>query len=185
MRGEVLLLLADGLVILCLTRCLLQWARLDANHPLLHFCAQATDWLVKPLRKIAPPLGRWDIACVLAGWLLYHLAFMLITWVSLPNGFSAKIAAAHFLLAVLSVLKAGAYVLLLGLVIRVVVSFRDPYSALSATLQRIFIPILSPFSFLKLGRIDFSGSILALALWLWLSRLLPQLIRQLNLWLLQ
>ena len=48
MRGDLLILLSDGIVILCIARCLLQWAGLDANHPLARFCIQATDWLVKP-----------------------------------------------------------------------------------------------------------------------------------------
>ena len=43
MRGDLLILLSDGIVILCIARCLLQWAGLDANHPLARFCIQATD----------------------------------------------------------------------------------------------------------------------------------------------
>ena len=60
MLPKLLILFSDGLAIVCLARCLLQWAKLDYGYPLARFCAHTTDWLVKPLRKAAPPLGRWD-----------------------------------------------------------------------------------------------------------------------------
>ncbi|WP_416191713.1 YggT family protein [Neisseria sp. CCUG12390] len=184
MRGDLLLLLADGLVILCLTRCVLQWAKLDNRHPLMRFCIQMTDWLVRPLHKISPSYGKWDVACVLAGLILYYVVFMLIAFIGSPSGFGAKWIAANFLFALLNTLKAAAYVLLMGLVIRMVSSFSRPYSELSVIMQRIFEPLLRPFAFLRIGRIDFSGSVLVLMLWFWLSYLLPVLISRLNLWLL-
>ena len=46
MIAQMLILLADGLAIVCLSRCLLQWANLDYSHPLAQFCTQTTDWLV-------------------------------------------------------------------------------------------------------------------------------------------
>ena len=102
-----------------------------------------------------------------------------------PTAFSAKIIIANFILAVLNTIKSAAYVLLIGLFIRIVLSIKDPYSQLSVALERIYRPILSPVQFLKYGRYDFSGSILALLLWIWLSSLSPQITRQINLWLLQ
>ena len=184
MRSDVLILLSDGLVILCLTRFLLQWVQLDARHSLLHFCAHATEWLVKPLRKIIPSTPRRDWACILAGGMLYYLVYTFIALVMLPSGFDGKIIMANLLFAALGLLKSAAYVLLIGLVLRMMVSFSNPYSPLAATLQRVFEPILRPFAFLRINRYDFSGSVLALALWLWLSRFLPQLTAQINIWLL-
>lgn len=184
MRGDLLLLLADGLVILCLARFLLQWAQVSQDYPLMRFCVQTTNWLIEPLHKLALPSGRSDFACVLAGLLLYYVVFMLITFLGLPDGFSTKWVAANFLFALLNTLKAVAYVLLIGLIVRMVSSFSRPYSELSVIMQRIFEPILRPFAFLHIGRIDFSGSVLVLVLWFWLSYLLPVLISRLNLWLL-
>ncbi|WP_373746461.1 YggT family protein [Neisseria dentiae] len=184
MIAQMLILLADGLAIVCLSRCLLQWARLDYSHPLAQFCTQTTDWLVKPLRKAAPPLGRWDTACILAAVLLYYAAYTLASLIVLPGGFGAKIIAANLFFAVLGILKATAYVLLLGLVLRMVLSFKNPYSSLQASLHKVFEPLSRPFVFLRFRRYDFSGSVLALMLWFWLSAILPQLTAKLNLWLL-
>ena len=174
----------EALAIVCLARCLLQWAGLPFEHPLAQFCTQTTNWLVRPLRKATPPLGRWDLACVLACVLVYYLAFTLVLLLALPGGFGMRLMAANLLFTVLNLFKAAAYVLLLGLLLRMVLSFSKPYSPLLPVLHRIFEPLSRPFVFLKIGRFDFSGSVLVLVLWFWLSAILPQMISRLNLWLL-
>ena len=184
MFAKVILLLADVLAIVCLSRCLLQWAKLPFEHPLAQFCSQATNWLVKPLRKATPPLGRWDLACVLDCVLVYYLAFTLVLLLALPGGLGIKAMAANLFFTLLSLLKAAAYVLLLGLLLRMILSFSNPYTPLLAVLHRIFEPLSRPFVFLRIGRYDFSGSVLVLLLWFWLSAILPQLLSKLNLWLL-
>ena len=184
MMIKIILLLADVLAIVCLARCLWQWAGLPFEHPLAQFCTQTTNWLVRPLRKATPPLGRWDLACVLACVLVYYLAFTLVLLLALPGGFGMRLMAANLLFTVLNLFKAAAYVLLLGLLLRMVLSFSKPYSPLLPVLHRIFEPLSRPFVFIKIGRFDFSGSVLVLVLWFWLSAILPQMISRLNLWLL-
>ena len=139
---------------------------------------------MRPLRKATPPLGRWDLACVLACVLVYYLAFTLVLLLALPGGFGMRLMAANLLFTVLNLFKAAAYVLLLGLLLRMVLSFSKPNSPLLPVLHRIFEPLSRPFVFLKIGRFDFSGSVLVLVLWFWLSAILPQMISRLNLWLL-
>ena len=51
MRGDLLLLLADAIAILCITRFLLRYAGLAAEHPLLKFSIQATGWLDQTFGK--------------------------------------------------------------------------------------------------------------------------------------
>ena len=72
MRGDLLILLADGIVILCLARLFLQAAGLSENHALLAFSKRSTDWLVNPLHKILP-VKKYDPACLLSGLLLFRL----------------------------------------------------------------------------------------------------------------
>ncbi len=78
MRGDLLILLADGIVILCLARLFLQAAGLSENHALLAFSKRSTDWLVNPLHKILP-VKKYDPACLLSGLLLYYIVFTFIT----------------------------------------------------------------------------------------------------------
>ncbi|STZ77190.1 YggT family protein [Bergeriella denitrificans] len=185
MRGDLLILLSDGLAILCLARFLLQWAGLDSRHPLAAFCRQITGWLVAPLARLLPAGGNKEWACILAVFLLYYAVFTVMALLALPGGFGTKIIAANLILAALGLLKSAAYVLLIGLVMRTVSSFSNPYSPLAAALQRIFGPMLRPFTFLRAGRMDFSAALPALVLWLWLAYFLPRLTVGLNLWLLR
>ena len=57
MFNQFAALLADALAMLLLARCLLQYGRLNYMHPLAQFCCRSSDWLVKPLRRLLPPLG--------------------------------------------------------------------------------------------------------------------------------
>lgn len=182
---KIMLLLADVFAIVCLARLGMQWGHLPHAHPLARFCGQTTDWLVVPLRKIVPPLKRWDGACVLAPILVYYLLFTIILLFALPERIGAKAMAANAFFTLLYFAKAVAYVLLCGLVLRMVLSFTKPYSELLSVLHRIFMPLTQIFSFLKVGRYDFSGSVLALLLWFFISRFLPAWVSQLNLWLLR
>lgn len=185
MLNQLISLLADALAMLCLTRCLLQYGRLHFSHPLAQFCCRSTDWLVKPLRRVVPPLGQWDTACVLAALLLYVAAYLLLSLLYLPSSMlSWQVAAANMLFAVLSLTRAAAYVLLGGLLWRMVLSLSQGYSPLMAVLNRIFEPLCRPFAFLRIGRWDFSGSLLALLLWWWAAWWLPAIFASLNLWLL-
>ena len=184
MRGELLLLLSDGLAILCITRFLLLQAGLDSRDPLLGFAMQATDWLVQPLHKIIPARGQKDRASIAAVAILYYLVFTAIALVAGTGGFGGRMIAANLLFALLHLFKSVLYVFLLGLVIRLIVSMRAPYSLLLAALEQIYRPLLKPFGFLRVGRYDFSGSLFALILWYLLSTLLPGIVRQINLWLL-
>ena len=185
MRGDLLLLLADAIAILCITRFLLRYAGLAAEHPLLKFSIQATGWLTKPWQKAFPSGEKTDWYCLPAGFLVYYLACTAIIFISPALSISNKLILANFWFAILHMLKAAAYTLLIALIIRMVSSIQGRYSPLTYAIERILQPLLKPFSFLRTGRYDFSGSLLALLLWLWLTRWFPQLIRQTNLWLLQ
>ena len=170
MFNQFVALLADALAMLLLARCLLQYGRLNYMHPLAQFCCRSSDWLVKPLRRLLPPLGGLDSACILAAWLLYVVLYLLLSLINLPPGmFGWPIAAADVLLAALALTRSAAYVLLGGLLWRMVLSLSQAYS-----------PLCRPFAFLRIGHWDFSGSLLALLLWGWIGWGLPAIIMHLN-----
>lgn len=162
MRGDLLLLLADAIAILCITRFLLRYAGLAAEHPLLKFSIQATGWLTKPWQKAFPSGEKTDWYCLPAGFLVYYLACTAIIFISPALSISNKLILANFWFAALHMLKAAAYTLLIGLIIRMVSSIQGRYSPLTYAIERILQPLLKPFSFLRAGRYDFSGSLLAL-----------------------
>lgn len=146
MRGDLLILLADGIVILCLARLFLQAAGLSENHALLAFSKRSTDWLVNPLHKILP-VKKYDPACLLSGLLLYYIVFTFITLVAQPTAFSAKIIIANFILAVLNTIKSAAYVLLIGLFIRMALSIKVPIPNFPSRWNGYIVPYFLPCSF--------------------------------------
>ncbi|MGB8327892.1 MAG: YggT family protein [Steroidobacteraceae bacterium] len=49
-----------------LLRLLLQWVRADFRNPVAEAVLRLTNWLILPLRRVLPPIGRVDTAAVLA-----------------------------------------------------------------------------------------------------------------------
>jgi len=49
-----------------LLRLLLQWARADFRNPLSQAIVRLSNWLIMPLRRMLPPVGRVDTASVVA-----------------------------------------------------------------------------------------------------------------------
>jgi YggT family protein len=49
-----------------LMRLLLQWTKADFRNPLSQAIVRLTNWLIVPLRRLLPPVGRIDTASVVA-----------------------------------------------------------------------------------------------------------------------
>lgn len=160
---------------LALLRFFLQKGGLHISHPLAQLCAQVTDFLVKPARKIIKPVRGWDMAIialtffVLLVWQTAVVIFFLIK--GLPfSGWTVLYLVGN---ALLLWTKALAYALIICLIIQMVLSFSNPYNSLMAAVNRILKPLTRPFSFLRIGMVDFSGSLIFIALWLWVSVVVP------------
>ncbi|HWP13222.1 MAG TPA: YggT family protein, partial [Ramlibacter sp.] len=54
----------------CLLRLYMQHQRISFKNPVGRFVFALTDWLVLPLRRILPSMGRWDTASLVAAFLL-------------------------------------------------------------------------------------------------------------------
>lgn len=76
----------------CLLRLYMQVQRISFSNPVGGLVFALTDWLVMPLRKLIPPVGRWDasslVAAVLTQLVQYALALLLLgaaaAWAWLP-----------------------------------------------------------------------------------------------------
>jgi YggT family protein len=76
----------------CLLRLYMQFHRVPFGNPLGRFIFAITDWIVLPLRRVIPPVRRWDIASAVAAWLLVLAKFVLLSllvggalrWAALP-----------------------------------------------------------------------------------------------------
>ena len=63
----------------CLMRLVMQWQRLPFQNPIGRFVFAVTDWLVMPLRRILPAVGRLDTSSLVAAWLM-KLSHLLAMW---------------------------------------------------------------------------------------------------------
>ena len=62
----------------CLLRLYMQYHRVPFGNPLGRFVFAVSDWIVMPLRRIAPATKRWDIASAVAAWLLVLVKYLLL-----------------------------------------------------------------------------------------------------------
>ncbi|MEO7129688.1 MAG: YggT family protein [Rhodoferax sp.] len=62
-----------------LLRLYMQFQRVPFGNPVGRFVFALTDWLVLPLRRIVPAAGRWDLASLVAAFLLV-LAQYVVLW---------------------------------------------------------------------------------------------------------
>ncbi len=184
---QVILMLALLWAVLCLARMLLQLGRLHYKHPLAEFCVNMTQWLVKPLRKVIPPIRQMDMASLVAAVLGIYSAYTInsLLGMTIGAGFGGKALAFNALLTIVDTSKAFAYTLLIGSVIRMVLSFSKPYAPIMQSLHRIFEPLCRPFKRLRYKQFDFSASVVVLFAWLWVSVFVPSLTVFLHQWFLR
>ena len=62
----------------CLLRLYMQYHRVPFGNPLGRFIFAVSDWIVLPLRRVVPPVRRWDLASAIAAWLLVLAKFVLL-----------------------------------------------------------------------------------------------------------
>jgi YggT family protein len=62
----------------CLLRLYMQYHRVPFGNPLGRFVFAVSDWIVLPLRRVIPPVRRWDLASAVAAWLLVLAKFLLL-----------------------------------------------------------------------------------------------------------
>lgn len=68
----------------CLLRLYMQYHRVPFGNPLGRFIFAVSDWIVMPLRRLVPSVKRWDLASLIAAWLLVMLKFLLL-WLLAGN----------------------------------------------------------------------------------------------------
>jgi len=124
----------------CLLRVYMQWQRVPFGNPVGHLVFAFTDWMVLPLRRIVPAVGRWDIASLLAA-LLVELAQYGVLWLLIGAGAGWQWVPWLALWGVVRVAITG----LMGLmIVYAVMSWVQAHSPLSAVISRLCEPVLRP-----------------------------------------
>jgi len=128
----------------CLLRLYMQFQRIPmsarSGNPLGRFVFALTDWLVLPLRRVLPALGRLDTASLVAAYVLELTQFLLLWLLAGADGglFAVPILAAFGLLRL-------AISGMTGLVIvYAVLSWVPSQSVMSDVIERLCAPLLLP-----------------------------------------
>nr|WP_315431232.1 YggT family protein [uncultured Albidiferax sp.] len=158
-----LLEVATGLVGgACLLRLYMQYQRIPFRNPVGGLVFALTDWLILPLRRILPAVGRWDVASLVAPFLLKLLQFLLL-WL-LAGGTAGWLAIPVLaLFGVVSLTISGLTGMLL---IYSVLSWMQTRSPLSDVLERLCAPLLLPVRRIvpPIGGLDLSALVLLVLL---------------------
>jgi len=74
-----------GFIILAMiVRAFASWFRLDERYAIIRFLARITDPFIEPIRRIVPPIGMFDMAFIIAFFMLRTLQILLLQ--GLPPG---------------------------------------------------------------------------------------------------
>jgi YggT family protein len=125
----------------CLLRLYMQLQRIPFNNPVGRFVFALTDWIVLPLRRVLPSIRKWDMASLVAAYLL-QLAQFGILWLLLGRSSNAGLVPLLALFGLLRLVISGA----IGLVIvYAILSWVRADSPITDVIDRLAAPLLRPF----------------------------------------
>jgi YggT family protein len=139
----------------CLLRLYMQYHRVPFGNPLGRFVFALTDWIVMPLRRLVPPIKRWDLASAIAAWLLVTVKFVLLSLL-IGNLTRMALLPVVSLLALIQLAVSGFTILL---IVYAVLSWVPGASSMTRDLvERLAEPLVRPLRrFIPLvGGVDLS-----------------------------
>ena len=158
MLYQIISLLLDVVIGLlggaCLLRLYMQQQRVPFGNPLGRMVFALSNWLVLPLRRVLPAVGRWDSAS-LAGAFLLELAQVGLLWLLFGAEGTAALVPLLALLGLARLVVSG----FTGLVIvYAILSWVQTHSMLYDLIERLCAPPLRPIRRLipLVGGVDLS-----------------------------
>ena len=137
---------ATILVYLLLARFHFQWLRVSFRSQVGEFVIVATNWIVRPARRVIPPLAGLDLATAVAAWLLQALALYLLFALrggdlgSAPGAALALIA----MVALVDLLRFSVYMLIFAVVVQAILSWVAPHAGSNPILDAVTRRFLRP-----------------------------------------
>jgi len=125
-----------------LLRLLLQWVRADFRNPLSQSIVSLSNWLIVPLRRVLPPIGRVDTASVAA---VVVVSLAKIAALQLVSGFGMPDALTWLRFATLDILRTTLWLYFWAIFIYALLSMIAPgtYSPATSILESLCEPLLS------------------------------------------
>ncbi len=138
-------------------RLLFQWARADFRDPMADAIVHITNWLIMPLRKVLPPIGKIDTATVVA---VLAIASVRTLTNFLLMGVGVGDLESFLLVTILELARMVLRIYLFAMLLFWLTSFVSPggYAPGVRLLAQLCEPILKPVRRIipPIGQIDFS-----------------------------
>jgi len=123
-----------------LLRLYMQHQRVPFGNPIGRFVFALTDWLVLPLRRVLPAIGRWDTSSLLAAYLV-ELAQHSILWVMAGAGGYEFV----FLAALIGLVQLALSAMTALVIVYAILSWVQSDSPITDVIDRLCAPLLRPF----------------------------------------
>ena len=168
MLGRILSIIIDVIgsffVYLLLVRFHFQWLRAPFHNQAGEFVIACTNWIVKPARRVIPPVLGLDLASFVAAWLLQIVCVGLLLMIA-GNDLSSAPGIAFGVIAGLSLVDLLQYslrILMFVVILQAVLSWVNPYNPLQPLLGALTRPFLRPIQrFIPpVGGVDLSPLVL-------------------------
>ena len=149
MFAQIVLLIANALglilTVLLLSRFFMQVFRVPFSNRLGDLALQLTNWLVLPLRKIIPPVRKFDSACIVPAYLLQVFLLVLVVLFNPSLGpFTTDTLLQIAVNGLKSLLHIIIYLFILLLVIQAILSWFKPEVLRNHPVNLITAPLLRP-----------------------------------------
>ena len=148
------------LTLLFLLRFFMQLFRAPFNNPLAYMVVSLTDFVVKPVRRVIPSWGKFDLSTLFLALITQFLLQSSLLWL---RGFPFSLAGQSAWLGLigmsfLGVFKTGLDVFFYAILLQVILSWVNPHTPIASALNSLTKPILAPIQrFLPMASgIDFS-----------------------------
>ena len=167
--GQLLVdVVASFFVFLLLARFHFQRLRVPFRNPIGEFLVAGTNWIVRPARRVIPPLAGLDLATLLVAWLLQALALYLLGAIAgggLGNE-PGHTLAVLLVGAAFDLVRYSLYILVFAVIVQAVLSWVNPYSPVQPIFDALTRPFLRPLRRVipLLGQFDLSPLVLLLLL---------------------
>jgi len=126
-----------------LARFMMQALRAPFRNPVGPAVMALTDWAVKPTRRIVPGLRGVDWATLLLAWISQWLWLLLLAALS-ARGFATALIPFFALLAMIELVKAVIWILIVAVVLQAILSWIAPDGPLSGLLNALTFRFLAP-----------------------------------------
>jgi YggT family protein len=140
-------------------RLLFQWVRADFRDPVADAIVRVTNWLIMPLRRVLPPIGKIDTATLVA--VIVVASLRTLAEFAMAGVGIGEMGLIPFLrIDVVNLADLVLYIYLFALLIYALTSFVSPggYAPGVRLLSRLCEPLLKPVRRIipPIGQIDFS-----------------------------